>query len=628
MTTADLRWRLPGFDELGELGAGAFGRVVVARHVESDQYVAIKYLTATLLDDRGFRELFRAEAAILRGIASPWVTRFFDYVEQPSGAAIVMELVQGTPLRTLLRSGAALPPESALALLKGALLGLQDAHQIGVVHRDFKPENVLVTPDGGSKLCDFGIAVRSGDPTMFAAGTAPYMAPEVWRGEPATQAADVYSATATFFECVTGSVPFPSRTAEEVASAHQFAPVPAGVVPENLRVLIERGMAKDPGSRYQSAGSFLGDLEELAAVSYGPNWESRGRTHLAQVAGTAIALMVAALPAGIAALFGAGTSGVIGGAAGLGAVGTGAGFGAGGAAGLGAGAGGGAGIGAGSGAAGAGQGIGAGSHAAGQAGRGAVGRLLRPHTAAGKAVAAVSAGVIAIVATTAIVLINKHQPARPKTFTSAQLAAALLPGPDFAPGYTLSTDWGGASGIVTANPTQTPTASATFLDSCLNAPGYVTSFAVMSPHAVASAGTSGAQTDKINQFVEMAVQMPPGDAAKTFTRYKAAITGHCAVQHWTQKDPDGATRYLTATNDVSRPLSLGDDGFFQNEHIDVTADQQTTTAYQTDQFLCVVVRYGDVMIQLIAAVGDSRDAANSYDLTARARHIAANLGLS
>lgn len=156
-------WGVPGYTESLELGSGASGRVVLAVHEETGVPVAVKYLSESLRTRPDFVRDFRAEARLLGGLESPYVTGLYEYVESPDGAAIVMELVDGVSLRTLLTRESPLDPEAALVVLKGSLLGLADAHRIGVVHRDYKPANVLVVPDGSSKLVDFGIAVDAGD---------------------------------------------------------------------------------------------------------------------------------------------------------------------------------------------------------------------------------------------------------------------------------------------------------------------------------------------------------------------------------------------------------------------------------------------------------------------------------
>ncbi|MEV4258117.1 serine/threonine-protein kinase, partial [Spirillospora sp. NPDC049652] len=177
------RWRVAGFEELRELGAGAQGRVVLARHQDAGTPVAIKYLDVSAADpDERERRLarLRDEAVMLGRVADPHVVRLFRFVTAPEGAALVMEAVDGVPLARVLAENGALAPEAALTVLKGSLQGLAAAHAAGIVHRDYKPGNVVVRPDGLSKLVDFGIAVPVGEAS--AVGTPAYMAPEQWRG--------------------------------------------------------------------------------------------------------------------------------------------------------------------------------------------------------------------------------------------------------------------------------------------------------------------------------------------------------------------------------------------------------------------------------------------------------------
>ncbi|MFF4259278.1 serine/threonine-protein kinase [Streptomyces sp. NPDC001663] len=277
------QWAVPGYTQIKELGSGASGRVVLATHDTTGTQVAIKYLAEQLRDDPAFREIFRAEARLLGELHSPHVVELYEYVESPRGAAIVMELVDGVPLRKLLREHGATTPEAALVVLKGSLLGLAAAHTAGVVHRDYKPDNVLVAADGSSKLVDFGIAVPSGV-AANASGTPTYMAPEQWTGGEAGPATDVYAATATFFECLTGMKPYPGQTLAELAIQHIEAPIPDELAPEPVRPLIRRGLAKTPEERPESAAAFVEELEAVATTAYGEEWEERGRRELAALA--------------------------------------------------------------------------------------------------------------------------------------------------------------------------------------------------------------------------------------------------------------------------------------------------------------------------------------------------------
>ncbi|KJY23923.1 serine/threonine-protein kinase, partial [Streptomyces katrae] len=276
-------WAVPGYTEVRELGSGGSGRVVLAVHEATGTAVAVKYLSDRMREDPAFVREFRAEARLLGGLVSPYVTGFYEYVEAPDGAAIVMELVDGVSLRTVLRESGRTEPEAALVVLKGSLLGLAAAHRAGVVHRDYKPENVLVAADGSSKLVDFGIAAGRGS-TPGVAGTPAYMAPEQWQGQPASPTADVYAATATFFECLTGRKPYDGGNFAELAVQHIEAPVPETEAPEAVRPLIRRGLAKRPEQRPENAEAFVAELEALAVAAYGPRWEERGQRKLAALA--------------------------------------------------------------------------------------------------------------------------------------------------------------------------------------------------------------------------------------------------------------------------------------------------------------------------------------------------------
>ena len=282
-------WDVPGYTEVKALGSGGFGDVVLARHDASGSQVAIKYLRRQLLADAGFAELFRAEAAVLASLDDPNVVRLYEYVESPGGAAIVMELVDGVSLRDILARQGKTTAEAALVVLQGSLLGLAAAHRRGVVHRDYKPENVLINGTGASKLTDFGIAARAGD-SPIPAGTLMYAPPEQFGGSPATPASDVYAATATFYECLTGRPPFTGDTAERLLYQHLSQPVPLEPVPEPLRPLVAAGLAKDPGDRPADGTTLVAELRAVAGGAYGPDWEDRGRSGLA-----AAALLLAAL---------------------------------------------------------------------------------------------------------------------------------------------------------------------------------------------------------------------------------------------------------------------------------------------------------------------------------------------
>jgi serine/threonine protein kinase len=238
--------------------------------------------------------MFRGEATVLASLDDPNVVRLYEYVESPSGAAIVMELVDGVSLREILTYQGKTTPEAALVVLQGSLLGLAAAHRRGVVHRDYKPENVLVDGDGASKLTDFGIAARAGDRPV-PAGTLAYAAPEQMSGAPASPAGDVYAATATFYECLTGRPPFTRRYRRGAAPP---ASLRAGAPGAGARTAAAAGGRRDGQDPGQTGRPTLTPSwprsRRLAAGAYGPHWQDRGRSHL----GEAALLLAALWPSG------------------------------------------------------------------------------------------------------------------------------------------------------------------------------------------------------------------------------------------------------------------------------------------------------------------------------------------
>ncbi|MGQ0576064.1 MAG: serine/threonine-protein kinase, partial [Pseudonocardia sp.] len=303
------RWNVPGYTPVRELGRGGGGTVVQAVTDGSGVPVAVKYLSDELLADEVFREAFRTEARLLAQLDSPQVARLHEYVESPRGAAIVMELVEGASLRAVLAAHGPVEPEAALSVLKGSLLGLGAAHAAGIVHRDYKPANVLVTTAGESRLVDFGIAARAGG-TGDLSGTPAYMPPEQWAGASPSPQGDIYAATATFVECVTGRPPFAGGDLATLRAQHERSPVPAEALPEPVRALALRGLAKEPGDRPADAAAFLAELHLAAADGFGAGWEERGRDRLARRA--ALLALLLPLPAAVAGSTAIGTT-VLGG---------------------------------------------------------------------------------------------------------------------------------------------------------------------------------------------------------------------------------------------------------------------------------------------------------------------------
>ena len=276
-------WIVPGFRHVRQLGDGATGVVMQAEHLETGTPVAIKYLSARLLADDEFRERFAEEARLLSQVRDPALVAFHQHVEVSHGAAVIMELVDGVSLAQVINSEGPTGPEAALYVLKNSLLGLAAAHNAGIVHRDYKPGNVMVDGEGYIGLSDFGLAAPAGHDVPFP-GTPAYMAPEQWGGRPVIPASDLYAATAVFYECLTGEQPYPAPSIPQLAAAHRSRPIPLADVPELLRPLVKHGLAKDVIDRPKSAAAFLSELEAIAFAAYGVGWDERGRLALSELA--------------------------------------------------------------------------------------------------------------------------------------------------------------------------------------------------------------------------------------------------------------------------------------------------------------------------------------------------------
>lgn len=211
---------------------------------------------------------FRNEARITAGLTHPGIAQVFDYGEQSDLAYLVMELVHGEPLSAVLARNGALGAEITLDILQQAARALHFAHLAGVIHRDVKPGNLLVTPEGTIKVTDFGIArvLESPSVTMTGTvlGTAQYASPEQAQGLPLTPATDLYSLGVVAYECLTGRPPFVAETQVAIALLHlNEPPAPLGAaVPAPVRDLVMRLLAKAPEHRFATAAL----LAERASV--------------------------------------------------------------------------------------------------------------------------------------------------------------------------------------------------------------------------------------------------------------------------------------------------------------------------------------------------------------------------
>jgi len=264
--------------ELGAcVGAGGMARVYAATDRLLERPVAVKILRHDLGDDAEVRRRFLREARTAAQFTHPNAVQVFDSGQDGGQPWIVMELIEGVNLCATLAAGP-LPVDEALRIVDGVLAALHAAHRQGIVHRDVKPGNVLLQPDGTVKLADFGIAKSIEDAagkltsTGGIVGTPEYLSPEQVDGEPASPASDVYAAGVLLFELLTGRPPFKSDTAVTTALAHTTQPVPdvraaAPGVPDHVAVAIERALAKDPYDRFADAGELRSALHGETAAT-------------------------------------------------------------------------------------------------------------------------------------------------------------------------------------------------------------------------------------------------------------------------------------------------------------------------------------------------------------------------
>ena len=326
MSTVDGGPRLLGgrYELQERIATGGMGEVWRGRDVVLQRTVAVKVLRSEYADDPTFVARFRAEARNAAALNHPNIACVLDYGEAPEEQAgehvayLVMELVEGAPLSARLAADGPMDPHDALVVLQQTASALAEAHRRGLVHRDVKPANILVRPDGAVKLTDFGIA-RSADSvpltgTGQVVGTAQYMSPEQARGEPATPASDVYALGLVGYESLTGHAAFEGTNPVTVALQHVVAdpqPLPAEL-PEQVRGLIDSALTKDPGQRIPDGAAFLDAVQETLGESADgdPVSDTRpARVVAARRAGPAAAGGTRVPAAGITRVAAAGTPG-------------------------------------------------------------------------------------------------------------------------------------------------------------------------------------------------------------------------------------------------------------------------------------------------------------------------------
>jgi eukaryotic-like serine/threonine-protein kinase len=258
--------------ELEELvGTGGMSSVFKAHDRVLDRDVALKILHEHHLEDDEYVERFRREARAVARLTHPNIVTVMDRGEEDGRQFIVFELVDGENLKELIDRRGPLPVTDALELAAGVARALAFAHAEGIVHRDVKPQNILLNGDNRPKVTDFGIA-RSLDidrgvtQTGTVLGTSAYIAPEQARGEPISEATDVYSLGIVLFELLTARLPFEGENFVAIAMRHINEPPPdvrmlRADVPERVAAIVDRALQKDPSHRFPSMDAFAAELE-------------------------------------------------------------------------------------------------------------------------------------------------------------------------------------------------------------------------------------------------------------------------------------------------------------------------------------------------------------------------------
>jgi HAMP domain-containing protein/predicted Ser/Thr protein kinase len=267
------------YDVLGTIGRGGMGVVYRARDRQLDEVVALKVLRSEVLkEDPTLLERFKQEIKLARRITHRNVLRTHDFGEAEGTPYISMEYLEGVTLKELIRGKGALPLPVGLRIAKQMCLGLEAAHQQGVVHRDIKPQNMLIIPETGDlKIMDFGIArvseMKAGAAGLTSTGTVmgtpDYMPPEQAQGHAADFRSDIYSLGVVFYEMFTGHVPFDGDSVMAVVLAHIQKPAPSPrqanpAIPPELEAIILRCLEKSPAKRYQRVEEVLEDLNAVS----------------------------------------------------------------------------------------------------------------------------------------------------------------------------------------------------------------------------------------------------------------------------------------------------------------------------------------------------------------------------
>ncbi len=300
--------RLGNYEIIARVGQGSMGTVFKARQISMDRNVALKILPPKLASDKIYVERFMREARAVAKLNHVNIVQGIDVGEEKGYYYFAMEYVEGITARETLKSKGPYREKEALGIIVQIARALDHASEAGLVHRDVKPDNIIITPQSVAKLLDLGIAktVGAAGEEGVRLGTPYYISPEQARGDADVDArSDIYSLGATFYHMVVGSPPFSGSSAEEVIRAHltSTVPNPREVRPglsRNVSRIIEMMMARDPEDRYQAADELLADLDKVSrGLPPGKAKTFRGSSSVAvgpETAGTSMTRPVEGVP--------------------------------------------------------------------------------------------------------------------------------------------------------------------------------------------------------------------------------------------------------------------------------------------------------------------------------------------
>src|SRR5690349_21490292 len=273
-----MKQQLGHYDLVAELGRGGMGVVYKGYEASLNRYVAIKVLADSLAHDPGIKERFLREARSMAALNDPHIIQLYFIGDDEGQTFFVMEFVDGESLGSVLKRERKLKPEQAAKIIYQTAMGLSTAHDRGVIHRDIKPGNLMLTARGSVKIADFGIALTTQDfskkltGTGEFVGTPGYLSPEVCLGKPVDQRSDIFALGIVLFEMLTGRTPFsdesPLKLMLDVVQSQipDVREINAEVGPE-VAAILGKMLEKDPAARYESTHALVDDLENVPGVS-------------------------------------------------------------------------------------------------------------------------------------------------------------------------------------------------------------------------------------------------------------------------------------------------------------------------------------------------------------------------